>query len=617
MAVAKSSASWWMCGGHKLALYSQLMTPQHSEKKELYAKQTVGLYLQLSKKYAFRLLLAMVTVAIAASVSMYCGVLIGKQVDLFNGMDRSLPNAFSVIWKSVVFVVGIRLLGWMLWRSSGVAASYVVPKLRNSAETQAFDVLQQRSVAFFADEFTGSLVRKVRSYASSFSDIVENILWRIIPFFVELIFLLVLFSSLAWQLTLVYVVWVTCMFGVNIWYARRKAYLNVGRAARDSAVTAILADVIGNMVNVMLFGGRERERQAFQKTAEERRDFAARAWRSNEMATALTNIINAGMELLIMLILGWLWIEGRVGIGIFAVAQLYLVRVFRSMDEMSNVMRRVYELFADAAEMTAIIIAPASVIDAKQAKELRVGEARVQFQSVKFSYQKQGTVLPGLDLEVAPHEKIALVGPSGAGKTTVVKLLLRFYDIQKGKILVDGQDIAKMSQQSLRQAIGLVPQEPLLFHRSLKENIAYGKPDASMEEIIEAAKKAHCHEFITELPEGYETLVGERGVKLSGGERQRVAIARAILKNAPILILDEATSALDSESEHLIQDALKTLMRDKTVIVIAHRLSTIMGMDRIIVMEHGQITDQGTHQELTKKVGKYQELWHIQAGNYA
>ncbi len=217
---------------------------------------------------------------------------------------------------------------------------------------------------------------------------------------------------------------------------------------------------------------------------------------------------------------------------------------------------------------------------------------------------------------IAPGEKIALVGPSGAGKSTITKLLLRLYDINSGAIEIDGQNIAEVTQESLRNAIAFVPQEPVLFHRTLMENIRYGRRDATDAEVIDAAKKAHCHEFIAALPEGYNTYVGERGIKLSGGERQRVAIARAILKDAPILVLDEATSSLDSESEHLIQDALEVLMRGKTVIVIAHRLSTIMKMDRIVVLEGGQVVAEGTHEELLQQGGLYHKLWSIQAGGF-
>ena len=225
-------------------------------------------------------------------------------------------------------------------------------------------------------------------------------------------------------------------------------------------------------------------------------------------------------------------------------------------------------------------------------------------------------MLHDFTLTIEGGQKVALVGPSGAGKSTITKLLLRLFDVKGGSIEVDGQNITKVTQDSLREAISFVPQEPILFHRTLMENIRYGRLDATNEEVLEAAKKAHCHEFISSLPQGYETFVGERGVKLSGGERQRVAIARAILKNSPILVLDEATSSLDSESESLIQDALNVLMEGKTVIVIAHRLSTIMKMDRIIVLQNGAIVADGTHNELLADGGLYQKLWSIQAGGF-
>jgi ATP-binding cassette subfamily B protein len=256
------------------------------------------------------------------------------------------------------------------------------------------------------------------------------------------------------------------------------------------------------------------------------------------------------------------------------------------------------------------------VQDVLSAKQLTVSKGAIEFKKVDFGYNATRKILREISLSIKPGEKIALVGSSGAGKSTVTKLLLRLFNLNKGKILIDGQDIAKVTQDSLRQNIALVPQDPILFHRSLKDNIRYGKPDATEEELIAASKQAHCHEFITALPEGYDSLVGERGVKLSGGERQRVAVARAILMNAPILILDEATSSLDSESEALIQDALTKLMEGKTVIAIAHRLSTIMQMDRIIVMQEGRILDEGKHEDLLTRDGLYKSLWSIQAGGF-
>jgi ABC-type multidrug transport system fused ATPase/permease subunit len=267
--------------------------------------------------------------------------------------------------------------------------------------------------------------------------------------------------------------------------------------------------------------------------------------------------------------------------------------------------------------MTKILTMPHEITDIPKAKKLKIKEASVVFDNVKFNYNETRTILSDFNLNVKSHEKLALVGPSGAGKSTIVKLLLRQHDVTDGHILIDGQDIAKVTQESLWDAVSLVPQEPLLFHRTLMENIRYGKPDASDDEVVEAAKLAYCHEFISSFPEGYGTFVGERGVKLSGGERQRVAIARAILRNAPILVLDEATSSLDSESEGLIQAALTNLMKGKTVIVIAHRLSTIMKMDRIIVVSGGKISEEGSHDELLKhEHGLYKKLWDLQAGGF-
>jgi ATP-binding cassette subfamily B protein len=274
------------------------------------------------------------------------------------------------------------------------------------------------------------------------------------------------------------------------------------------------------------------------------------------------------------------------------------------------------EFLLDAEEMTAILTTPHEIQDAPGAKTLSVTQGKIQFDLVSFGYDER-LIFKKFNLTIHPGEKVALIGPSGGGKTTIVKLLFRFFDINGGKITIDGQNIASVTQDSLRDGLALVPQEPILFHRSLYDNIAYARPSAKESEVYEAAKLAHAHEFIKAFPKGYETFVGERGVKLSGGERQRVAIARAILKNAPILVLDEATSSLDSESEMLIQDALHNLMSNRTTIVIAHRLSTIMQMDRIVVIDGGKVIEEGKHKELLKvKQGTYQKLWEIQAGGF-
>jgi ATP-binding cassette subfamily B protein len=267
--------------------------------------------------------------------------------------------------------------------------------------------------------------------------------------------------------------------------------------------------------------------------------------------------------------------------------------------------------------MTEILAIQPGVMDPEKPQKSRITKGAITFEAMTFTHPENDEPLfHGLDLSIKPGEKIGLVGHSGSGKTSLTKLLLRYNDIDAGEINIDGQSIAKITQEELRRHIAYVPQEPLLFHRTIQENIAYGKPDATEEEIIAAARKAHAHEFIQKLAKGYDTLVGERGVKLSGGQRQRIAIARAILKDAPILVLDEATSALDSESEKLIQEALWELMKGRTAIVIAHRLSTVQKMDRILVLDNGKITEQGTHADLVKQQGTYAQLWAHQSGGF-
>jgi ATP-binding cassette subfamily B protein len=342
----------------------------------------------------------------------------------------------------------------------------------------------------------------------------------------------------------------------------------------------------------------------------------------------------AGVDVAVIYIGIQLWKGGNFTPGHFVLLQGYMLALYQQLFSFGRTLRHFYELFADANEMMEIIEKPIDVVDKPNAKNLKVPRGEVWFENVSFSYVKERNsaemdgemltsdsvapdVIKGLSFHVKPSERIALIGPSGGGKTTIVKLLLRLFDIPRGKILIDGQDISRVKQDSLRANVALVPQDPVLFHRSLMENIRYGRPSATDKEVISAAKLAHCHEFISNFPAGYNTFVGERGVKLSGGERQRVAIARAILANTKILILDEATSSLDSESEKLIKDALNNLMKNKTVFVIAHRLSTVIDMDRILVLEKGKICEEGSHGELIQKEdGLYKKLWDLQVGGY-
>ena len=312
----------------------------------------------------------------------------------------------------------------------------------------------------------------------------------------------------------------------------------------------------------------------------------------------------------------YLWLKGSISTGTVVLIQVYFGSVFGSGWNLGKAITKFSEALTDASEMVRIFETVPSVIDNRICAPCAITKGNIYFDNVSFWYNEKIPVFENFSLEIKAGQKVGLIGYSGSGKTTITKLLLRFFDTQKGRILIDGQNIADIKQDDLRKNITYVPQDPILFHRSLKENIAYSNPEATDEEITEVAKKAHAHEFIFSFPLGYETLVGERGVKLSGGERQRVAIARAMLKKAPILILDEATSSLDSMSENYIRDSFDKLMNGKTAIVIAHRLSTVQKMDRIVVLNKGKIVEDGAHQELLNKKGTYYNLWNHQANGF-
>jgi ATP-binding cassette subfamily B protein len=389
------------------------------------------------------------------------------------------------------------------------------------------------------------------------------------------------------------------------------------RASMDSFATGVLSDSIANQNTIQLFTGSKYESGYYKEVTNDQAKITRTVWDLNNVLELVLSFVIFLIEFLLFYYAIKYWQVGTISVGTFVLIQVYLVGIGSRLWDFSRVIRDINESFTDAREMVEILKLPHSIKDVKNAKALNVIEGEINFENVCFNFSDSRPVLKDINLVIKPGEKIALIGPSGAGKSTFVKLLFRMYDIVSGAIRIDGQDIGKVTQESLRHNLSLVPQDPILFHRTLLENIRYGRRDATDEEVYEAGRLAHCDEFARGLKDGYGTYVGERGVKLSGGERQRVAIARAILKNAPILVLDEATSSLDSHSESLIQDALDKLMKGKTTIVIAHRLSTIRKMDRIIVVEKGNIVEEGSHDELLKNNSSlYKKLWDLQAGGF-
>ncbi|MEK7473826.1 MAG: ABC transporter ATP-binding protein [Patescibacteria group bacterium] len=561
--------------------------------------------------------IGIVVVILAAQVTvLFVPLFLQRLVDAFTQLS---PDAFSLtefVWMYVLPIPGLRLLSWLLWRVSGYTASALRPRIDRDMMERAFRAVLDQSYRFFSDSFTGSLVRRVNSLPNAFADLADIFWWTIIPMFVAVFGGMIMLGLRSPVFAGIVFLWITTALIGQVIVSRIKLSVDTARAAAQTRMTGAAADAVTNSINISLFSGRQYEEKYFDQLVETHTKLRQRSWRIGETGAVLQNIIGFLCELAVMALVVSYWRDGIMTVGEIVFVQGILLVMFSNTHDLGRTVRRVYEAGADTYEMLDILEMVPEIRDKRGAKPLSIKRGVIEFDRVAFAYRPKHGILQDFSLSIPAKQKVALVGTSGSGKTTVTKLLFRFFDIQGGAIKIDGQDISRVTQESLRKVISYVPQEPILFHRTLMENIRYGRRDATDKEVIEAAKLAHCHEFIEASPEEYETLVGERGIKLSGGERQRVAIARAILKDAPILVLDEATSSLDSESESLIQDALKKLMRNKTVIVIAHRLSTIMEMDRIIVMQEGKIVDEGTHESLRAKVGIYQKLWNIQAGGF-
>lgn len=527
--------------------------------------------------------------------------------------DAAITSLLLVLlsYSSIVFI------GWIGRRIQMISLMNLEARVMVDLYNKAFAYLIGHSHDFFTKNFAGSLQRRVSRYAQSFESVLDIFTFGFFSTGVFAIGVIIVLTQRNLFLGLGLLVWTIVFIWIQTMMTRWRQPLRVARSAEESNVTGVLSDSVSNQSTISLFAADAHERGILGSALNKWYRATMRSWNADAWIMGVQGLLAIAIEVAILAGSVFLWRKGLLTVGDFALIQVYILTLIDRVWGIGNSMRRLFSAFADANEMIEIFNTKHSVEDRKEARPLLVDKGEIQMEDVSFAFNEERIVLSDFSLRVEAGEKVALVGPSGAGKSTVTKLLLRMYDVTTGTVRVDGQDISQVTQESLRANISFVPQEPILFHRSLKDNIRYGRPEATDEEVIEAAKKAHCHEFIVSLPEKYETHVGERGVKLSGGERQRVAIARAILKNAPILILDEATSALDSESEALIQDALRVLMEGKTVIVIAHRLSTIMTMDRIIVIEGGKIAAQGTHGELvTHKGGLYQKLWSIQAGGF-
>ncbi|RYE60851.1 MAG: ABC transporter ATP-binding protein [Hyphomicrobiales bacterium] len=565
-------------------------------------------------------LMAFAAAAVAAGEILVFGF-IG---DVVNWLAAADPDTFLETdgWKlammgaMVVFVVpGFALLSTLTMHQT------LLGNFPQRIRWMAHRYLIRQSMSYFQDEFAGRIGAKLMQTSLAVREVVMKLLDMLVYVVVYFTGAVILAASADWRLAIPFVAWLAAYVALMVYFIPRMGKISQAQADARSMMTGRIVDSYTNIATVKLFSHSNREETYAREAMDE---FLVSVYRQMRLFTWLNMSVLWSNALLLFAVGAtgiWLWMQGVMSPGALAVS-LGLVMRFQGMSQwVMWEMSSLFENIGTVKDGINSISLPRVVSDKPGAQPVGRVQGDIKFDNVSFHYGKSSGVIEGLDLNIRPGEKIGLVGRSGAGKSTIVNLLLRFYDRQGGRILVDNHDIAEIQQDSLRGNIGVVTQDTSLLHRSVRENITYGRPDATDEEMIEAAKLAEAHDFIMGLSDfkgrtGYDAHVGERGVKLSGGQRQRIAIARVLLKNAPILVLDEATSALDSEVEAAIQSQFELLMQGKTVIAIAHRLSTIAMMDRLVVLDKGNIVEQGTHAELVDSGGIYSQLWARQSGGF-
>lgn len=579
-------------------------------------KKTLKYYFIEAKKHKLSLFLVLSSAFLGAVVDVIVPWFYKIMFDALVLGPESKAVVATVIGSLVLLAVFISLR-WALWRINTFSLIHLEAKVMADLAVKCFAYLHRHSFAYFNNSFVGSFVKKVNWFTRAFEGIFDQLVFNLIPLAVNLVLIIIILSQKNIYLSLGLLLWSIVFLSISWIFAKFKLKYDIVRNEAESSTTAVLADTITNNSNVKLFNGYGRELKNFASKQEDLAGKRKFTWDLNAYFEAVQSFLSVVLEIGIIYAAIVLWQRKILTIGEFVLIQSYVFNIMDKVWGFNRVLKVIYENLSDAEEMTEILELPHEITDVPDAGILKVTAGKIDFRGVDFSYHEERNILSGFDLNIPACQRLAIIGPSGAGKSTVVKLLFRMHEVSGGKVMIDGQDISQVTQESLWHNISLVPQDPLLFHRTIKENIRYGRPEATDKEVISAAKAANCHEFISKLEHGYDTYVGERGIKLSGGERQRVAIARAVLKNAPILVLDEATSSLDSQSEGLIQDALDKLMQNRTVIVIAHRLSTIRKMDRIVVVDNGRVVEDGNHEQLLKdKQGIYHKLWRLQAGGF-
>ncbi len=564
------------------------------------------------KYYVISLLLVASYWGINNTLSPYVLKLIIDKVAAFEGSRGAVFNAvlpmvilYIVLW--VVIAIDMRLVDWIRLQ--------LFPKLRYDIVDTMFSYLNRHSHRYFQNNFAGSLSNKISDMTAGTITIfttIDDALAQIIGVLIAIISMLLVHPVFA----LILLVWTICFLSIAAVYFKPVRDMSNVFAASKTTLVGKIVDSISNVTNLRLFSRASYENNLIQNATQDTVvTDQAMQWVILKMRiywdVSIIVLIATNLYMLVVM-----YSKNQVSVGDFSFIISLSISIFYNLWYLASQFVLFAEELGKCRQALTLITEPHEIKDKPNAKPLVVTQGRIEFKNVSFHYDESAHLFKNKSIVIEPGQKIGLVGLSGSGKSSFVNLILRLFDVESGRILIDGQNIKAVTQDSLREHIAMIPQDVTLFHRSLMNNIRYGRISASDEEVICASKKAHCHEFITQLPQGYDTLVGERGIKLSGGQRQRIAIARAILKDAPILILDEATSALDSLTEKLIQDGLHLVMQERTTIVIAHRLSTLSEMDRILVFEKGRIIEDGSHQELIQKPSYYSRMWKMQAGGF-
>ncbi len=559
--------------------------------------------------------------ALAGTLEVVSALVLGAVIDA--ALASSPESYFSDNWVLVLGVLAFFLAArpLMFGLSSTMNSVVIMPNVGTLVQSRLHRWTLGQSVTFFDDDFAGRIAQKQMQTARALTDVAAEIINVICFALASLVASAILLTTINATMALVLAVWLVGYLFMVSWFMPRIRARSKKRAAARAMVTGQIVDTITNMKTVKLFAHGQHEESAGLEAMSE---FRERALDYGALAATFRFCLMAVAGLVPVLLIGgtlWFWTSGAASPGDVVAAGAIAIRISQMTGWVSHVLMAIYGNIGEVEDGMNTLTPPYSLVDSADARELEVTNPRVDFEDVTFAYGRESGGVTDISLSIAPGEKLGIVGASGAGKSTLVALLMRLYDAEAGRVLVSGHDVRAVTQESLRRQIGMVTQETAMFNRSARDNILYGRPDASDDEMIEAAKRAEAHEFILGLKDfkgrtGYDAFLGERGVKLSGGQRQRIALARAILKDAPILVLDEATSALDSEVEAAIQTALEAVMEGKTVLAIAHRLSTIARMDRIVVFEDGQLVEKGTHDALLAKDGLYACFWRRQSGGF-